>query len=1085
MAKVWFQKHKIAFLLTAVFAMIFATCFLFGCYFPFFSLEDKLTDYGRKTTRVIYTTHLDSYVTEDNVLDSGWLAGMGEVQDAIQPYYIVENGDNVDIVVDATNGLSWQTQYTYSITTDDNFSEGDWTLGVDFVSLDCTHIFSNIVPNVYDYPYYVICENAECICGGFYYEDNSAYYCNSNPNWSGQLYNKYSGKTKTSPTKLSEEELYVIDGEPVCKECWTWDESGNDEDGWTYTIRNICTCTAHGETDGPYTNESLALMTYNFQMSYRYSHFYTKQEINMIINPDFGFDFDELIIDGFDFSIWQEALKNADRSKYHNYEDLYHPEDFSYMFSDLPVEKITIKDVKGLDDAKNFSHMFENCVNLKTVDFGNMFEGVLPEDLSYMFFNCPSLQNLDLSSINTQNVTDMSNMFSAFNSYDEEMEYYFHRLFLPMLGKEDISLDDFCLQISSEMPEFDRNMAYSWIRFFMKSMFGWELDYFTAPLFPGQPANLEALQDYVIDAYVKNVPAFQGKDVSIDDVVKMINSNLEDGQPLITKEILFAVFNVETGFHIIPQTKEDKLLSMLNYSAYMSGLISEWVTFEDAVQILLDETQDSAGLQEVREFLGEKITADKLRAYMLTLMTSMGINDIKMTREEEVTVFANLSGESPTFYDYDEILETINQSEQNITSELLQATLPVNLDAMLLGLMSNSANENLLNAYLWGFEIYPMSIKAMAEVVLQMSGLTLDESVEVSDDKKPLYTIAYVLANAENLETSMNGDATERQLAFAINNMLGTISRDDLIEIVVNVVEMGDHWVTIDEALEKVSQMAEGTPVTKLDLICMMLAQLDHGESFVSEDATRVLVGNVFLSYDEFVYYRTEGTLGTIAEAVEYINQNPEFAESDYDVPQKEGGYTENDLKQLIFLKTAFGGDGGILRSERWLMVGDEYWIRTQNDVDAYEEKVRLWDARYLLDDAEAQARLSATSQESFTLKFGENFVVNSGTNVENMFGTVYNFGNIVAPEIADDVEIDLPFSYKGTDGKKVDKLTNGIAGQTMTFVAPEKSSKNDNDSKDKSLGVIIGICVGASVLLILAIVLVILILKKKKANKQ
>lgn len=59
----------------------------------------------------------------------------------------------------------------------------------------------------------------------------------------------------------------------------------------------------------------------------------------------------------------------------------------------------------------NISHMFENCKNLETVDFGNLFENVTPTNISYMFANCPSLKNIDLTSLNTQYVTDMSNMF--------------------------------------------------------------------------------------------------------------------------------------------------------------------------------------------------------------------------------------------------------------------------------------------------------------------------------------------------------------------------------------------------------------------------------------------------------------------------------------------------------------------------------------------------------------------------------------------------------------------------------------------------------------------------------------------------
>jgi surface protein len=74
----------------------------------------------------------------------------------------------------------------------------------------------------------------------------------------------------------------------------------------------------------------------------------------------------------------------------------------------------------------NLSHMFENCTNLETVDFGNMFDGVTPTDISYMFANCPKLKNVNLSTIDTQYVTNMSNMFvsskaDSFKNREEEM----------------------------------------------------------------------------------------------------------------------------------------------------------------------------------------------------------------------------------------------------------------------------------------------------------------------------------------------------------------------------------------------------------------------------------------------------------------------------------------------------------------------------------------------------------------------------------------------------------------------------------------------------------------------------------------
>ena len=59
----------------------------------------------------------------------------------------------------------------------------------------------------------------------------------------------------------------------------------------------------------------------------------------------------------------------------------------------------------------NASWLFQDFVNLKTIDFGNCFDTSNVTDMHSMFAGCSSLTSLDLSGFDTSNVTYMSYMF--------------------------------------------------------------------------------------------------------------------------------------------------------------------------------------------------------------------------------------------------------------------------------------------------------------------------------------------------------------------------------------------------------------------------------------------------------------------------------------------------------------------------------------------------------------------------------------------------------------------------------------------------------------------------------------------------
>lgn len=90
-------------------------------------------------------------------------------------------------------------------------------------------------------------------------------------------------------------------------------------------------------------------------------------------------------------------------------------------------------DVKFIE---NLSYMFEDCVNLTSVDFSKLYTGMCT-DLTAMFAGCKSLTSVDLSNIETSGVTKLNSMFQDCSSLEEldlsnfntgkvtEMEYMF------------------------------------------------------------------------------------------------------------------------------------------------------------------------------------------------------------------------------------------------------------------------------------------------------------------------------------------------------------------------------------------------------------------------------------------------------------------------------------------------------------------------------------------------------------------------------------------------------------------------------------------------------------------------------------
>ena len=86
------------------------------------------------------------------------------------------------------------------------------------------------------------------------------------------------------------------------------------------------------------------------------------------------------------------------------------PTSTSYLFYELP--NVTNIDLSNLDTSNvtNMESMFDTCRSLTSLDLSN-FNTSNVINMSYMFRDCVSLASLDLSNWNTSNVTNMGNMF--------------------------------------------------------------------------------------------------------------------------------------------------------------------------------------------------------------------------------------------------------------------------------------------------------------------------------------------------------------------------------------------------------------------------------------------------------------------------------------------------------------------------------------------------------------------------------------------------------------------------------------------------------------------------------------------------
>ena len=90
--------------------------------------------------------------------------------------------------------------------------------------------------------------------------------------------------------------------------------------------------------------------------------------------------------------------------------------DCSYLFGGkneiMVCHKLTEIDLSGLNtqNVTNMTFMFYDCIRLTKLNISNLDTSKVT-DMSYMFCNCRSLRTIDLRSFNTYNVNNMEYMF--------------------------------------------------------------------------------------------------------------------------------------------------------------------------------------------------------------------------------------------------------------------------------------------------------------------------------------------------------------------------------------------------------------------------------------------------------------------------------------------------------------------------------------------------------------------------------------------------------------------------------------------------------------------------------------------------
>lgn len=85
--------------------------------------------------------------------------------------------------------------------------------------------------------------------------------------------------------------------------------------------------------------------------------------------------------------------------------------DMSNMFANVKMSTIDLSDLNTVN-VTNMNSMFINCDYVKDIRI-NLLDTTNVTDMSYMFANCDNLTNIAINGLNTNKVTMMKGMFSG------------------------------------------------------------------------------------------------------------------------------------------------------------------------------------------------------------------------------------------------------------------------------------------------------------------------------------------------------------------------------------------------------------------------------------------------------------------------------------------------------------------------------------------------------------------------------------------------------------------------------------------------------------------------------------------------
>ena len=447
-------RGKIRSILFAIVSIFFAgfAFLLAGCQASFLR---GITERGYSINRLIYTDNVAKYTQGKSLLSGevSWESGASKTTIDFDNYqkngiyaYVSNENDTVDIVISsikpeestATVGnISPMLEYVFlsalpTMAGDSLVSiNGDRENGFySVIPFNCQKLFvTDPHYNMLSIKYEIVKEaGSTCTCGATPRIDSLDYYCGCREDYI------YDGVYNAEGKCLSNTYYNSINLETLPRCCYIVteifeedEETGELVSTNTFNVEGHCTGRLEIKFSEPEIVDAGLLASQAW-------------EDHIAFPP-----YEELVIDGYNldnFKVWFYTLVGpAVNSKYYDemgIDEYFDFNDFSYMFYSLPCKKVTLNNITGFDgfEINDLSHMFANCKNLVSVDFGNFFEGHQPVDISSMFLNCPKLSSVDLSSLDTTRVENMSYMFCINPSRDVIMADIINDKLIPLANVE-------------------------------------------------------------------------------------------------------------------------------------------------------------------------------------------------------------------------------------------------------------------------------------------------------------------------------------------------------------------------------------------------------------------------------------------------------------------------------------------------------------------------------------------------------------------------------------------------------------------------------------------------------------------------